>query len=421
MRGASWLAGISLIALAVLLGIGGAVLGFLGAAAFTSRIPLLGAVGLGLCLGIATALGWLAGTLLARDRRRIAISVGCGTALLVVVVSSVTVFKPLVPAAEIAPLAMPSDLGFWNLPTGSRIAYREVAAEVDTQKAPVIYLHGGPGAGVVSVEDLVQAFSFPARLGHAVFFYDQIGGGLSGRLTDVSEYTLERHLADLEAIRLHIGAETVILIGESWGAELATQYLAAHPDKVDRLILVSPGPLFPKEWGNRDPCDLKGRASTEIQNRFERIIGPRFWVAALLVEVNPEAAHAFLPDSEGDAMVRRMLALLLPGGVCDPAKLPPGEDFAFGMWGNLMTDEDYSEREPQIEDTLLRLDTPVLILRGECDYCIPEVARQYESMFSESTIVHVEGAGHLLWLERPEVLAETAGSFLSFGSDPLPQ
>jgi len=220
-RVASWLGGISLVTLAVLLGIAGAVLGFLGAAAFTSRVPLLVAGGLGLCLGIATGLGWLAGTLIARARRRrIAICVGCGTALLVVVVSSFTVFKPLVPTAEIIPLAVPPDVAFWDLPTGSRIAYREVAAIASAKKAPVIYLHGGPGAGVVSVEELVQAFSFPAWLGHDVVLYDQIGGGLSGRLSDVSEYTLERHVSDLEAIRLRIEAETVILIGESWGAKL---------------------------------------------------------------------------------------------------------------------------------------------------------------------------------------------------------
>ena len=75
---------------------------------------------------------------------------------------------------------------------------------------------------------LVQAFSFPTRLGHDVFLYDQIGGGLSGRLDDVSEYTLERHVSDLEAIRQRIEAETVVLMGESWGAKLATHYLVAH-------------------------------------------------------------------------------------------------------------------------------------------------------------------------------------------------
>lgn len=194
--------------------------------------------------------------------------------------------------------------------------------------------------------------------------------------------------------------------------------LAAHPDRVDRLLLVSPGPLYPKEWEDRDPCDLKGRASTEIQDRFERIIKPRFWTAGLLLEVNPVAAHAFLPDAEGDALARRMFALLLPGGVCDPTRLPAGEDFGFGMWGNVMTDEDSNERDVRIEDTLSELELPVLILRGGCDYCIPEVASQYESLFLESTLAHVEDAGHFLWLEKPDVLTEVGESFLSGEPEP---
>jgi proline iminopeptidase len=348
----------------------------------------------------------------------VALGVGGGTALLVVVVSSLTVFKPLVTASEMTPLAVPPEVAFWDLPTGSHIAYRKVAAVAGAERAPVIYVHGGPGAGVVSVEELVRAFSFPARLGHDVFLYDQIGGGLSGRLSDVSEYTLERHISDLEAIRVRLGTDRVVLMGESWGAELATQYLAAHPERVDRLILLSPGPLYPKEWGDRDPCDLKGRASAESQQTFDRFIGPRLWAAALLLEVDPVAAHAFLPDAEGDATIRRMLAPLLPGGVCDPANLPSGEHFAFGMWANLMTDEDYSERENRVEASLSRLETPVLILRGECDYCLPEVASQYDSIFANSTLVDVENAGHFIWLEEPEVLAEVVGTFLSRETGP---
>ena len=81
---------------------------------------------------------------------------------------------------------------------------------------------------------------------------------------------------------------------------------------------MSPGPLYSQDWGDRDPCDLIGRAPIEVQEQFERIIGPRFWAAALLLEVNPVAAHAFLPDAEGDAMFRHMMTMLLPGGVCGP-------------------------------------------------------------------------------------------------------
>ena len=91
------------------------------------------------------------------------------------------------------------------------------------------------------------------------------------------------------------------------------------------------------------------------------------------------------------------------------------------MWANLMTDDDYDERTTRIDDSLSRLDTPVLILRGACGYCIPEVASQYDSVFSHSTLIHVEDAGHFVWLEKPDVLAEVVGSFLSGELGPHPQ
>lgn len=406
--------GVLLLPLAVLVGFLAAALGFLLAALVTASVPVLVAVALVGCGMVSAGLGWVAGSLVHRPRRgRVALGVGVGTTLLVAAVAASTIFEPLVPAADIGPREVPPEVAYWDLATGSRIAYRRVAGAGSAPKPPVVYVHGGPGAGVVAVAELVRAFSFPAELGHDVLFYDQVGGGVSERLTDITQYTLARHVADLEAVRERLGAETFFLVCESWGAELCTHYLATHSERVERLVLVSPGALYPEEWGDEDPCDLQGRASPEAQRRFREMIGSRFWAAAALLEVNPAAAHAFLPDAEGDAMFRHMVALVLEGGVCEPGSLPPGEDFSFGMWANLMTDEDYDLERPRIDDALGRLDTPVLILRGECDYCVPEVAAQYEELLPGAALIDVAGAGHFLWLEAPDVLADRAGRFLA--------
>jgi hypothetical protein len=69
-------------------------------------------------------------------------------------------------------------------------------------------------------DDLDHAFyrQFAAD-GFRVYLYDQVGSGLSSRLR-VRDYTLERDVADLEAIRQQIGADRLILIGHSWGDHL---------------------------------------------------------------------------------------------------------------------------------------------------------------------------------------------------------
>jgi len=81
-----------------------------------------------------------------------------------------------------------------------------------------------------------------------------------------------------------------------------------------------------------------------------------------------------------------------------------------------MTDEDHDGTEVRLHEPLATIDIPVLILRGECDYCVPEIADRWAAVLPSSTLVHVEDAGHLLWLEKPDVLAEVGGAFLSGGS-----
>ena len=67
-----------------------------------------------------------------------------------------------------------------------------------------------------------------------MYLFDQAGSGLSDRLP-AADYTVERFVADIEAIRQQIGTERLILIGHSWGGTLVAHYAAAHPDRVAKV------------------------------------------------------------------------------------------------------------------------------------------------------------------------------------------
>ena len=81
-------------------------------------------------------------------------------------------------------------------------------------------------AAVVSFKPITEVISALSQNGYDVYFYDQIGGGLSGRLKNIREYRLSRHVADLDQIRNKINAEQIILIGESFGGTLATKFMS---------------------------------------------------------------------------------------------------------------------------------------------------------------------------------------------------
>ncbi len=123
---------------------------------------------------------------------------------------------------------------YWQLPTGSVIAYSEYdpPAGVALKTDAVVYLHGGPGVRQGPFDqDIYGRF---AGNGFRVFLYDQAGSGLSGFLPHLRDYTVARSVADLEAIRQKIGVEKMILIGHSWGSTLAASYMAKFPDHVAR-------------------------------------------------------------------------------------------------------------------------------------------------------------------------------------------
>jgi proline iminopeptidase len=102
----------------------------------------------------------------------------------------------------------------------------------------VIVLHGGPGA---HHDYLLPQYDQLAQ-GRSLFYYDQRGGGQSPVARDTPVGWRE-HVADLDAIRGHLGLDRLTLCGYSWGGLLAILYFLEHPDHVERLALVSPASI----------------------------------------------------------------------------------------------------------------------------------------------------------------------------------
>jgi len=113
-----------LLFLAVFLGMVGAVLGFLLCAVFLSNITLLSLMAVLVCFLISFSLsGFAGGKLLRAHRSRLALGVGLATVIGIILISSFTIFKPLVPSSEIIQPRVPETVDYWDLETGSRIAY----------------------------------------------------------------------------------------------------------------------------------------------------------------------------------------------------------------------------------------------------------------------------------------------------------
>ena len=71
---------------------------------------------------------------------------------------------------------------------------------------------------------------------HCVLF-DQRGCGRSTPHGETAQNTTQDLIADIEALRIHLGIEKWLLFGGSWGSTLALAYAIAHPERVTGLVL----------------------------------------------------------------------------------------------------------------------------------------------------------------------------------------
>jgi proline iminopeptidase len=183
-------------------------------------------------------------------------------ACLLLIFLLIFLFKIFYPRSyDVPQLHTRADEQYWNLSTGSRIGYVLIKAKNSSKTCPIIYLHGGPGGHINDsiIHDLLPL----ADSGYNVYLYDQIGSGQSARLNNIKDYTVDRNLKDLEEIIQKTGAQKVILIGQSWGAILATLFASDYADKIDKLILTSPGPIYPV---NNNLANCKLPDSIDLQN-----------------------------------------------------------------------------------------------------------------------------------------------------------
>jgi proline iminopeptidase len=108
--------------------------------------------------------------------------------------------------------------------------YWEVSG--NPQGVPVVFLHGGPGAGTQAIH---RRFFDPRRW--RIVLFDQRGAGRSEPHGETRQNTTELLVEDIEKLRKHLGVERWHLFGGSWGSTLALAYAQTHPARCLGMIL----------------------------------------------------------------------------------------------------------------------------------------------------------------------------------------
>lgn len=297
----------------------------------------------------------------------------------------------------------------WKLKTGSEIAVIVLKVKVASKPNPVIFVQGGPGGPIYDRN--IELLKNLTEDGYTVYLYDQAGCGFSARINDISEYTVARHVQDLYEIADRTGKEKVILLGQSWGAMLATEFAAAHPEKIEKLIFTSPGPILPvKEalTNQKAPDSLQLRQPFfSNQDGNKKMAGVRTDIIRFFaLNLNIRLAS----DKEMDWYASKLAFETGKSTVCDTS-LTNSFEAGSGYYCMIKTVQSFAQVSDK-RNELRKIQVPVLILKGQCDNIKWGFTAEYLSLFRNSRLVAVPNAGHGIGTEQPEIYLKTIREFL---------
>jgi proline iminopeptidase len=259
---------------------------------------------------------------------------------------------------------------------------------------PIVLLSGGPG---FDIEYMLPVAEFLPS-GYRSIAFEQRGTGRSRPQTfDPATLTIRTVVEDLEALRVQLQQERLSLLGHSWGGMLAMAYAAAHPDRVDRLILVdSGGPTleFTQWFGD----------NIEARLRPEDVELREYWMAAAKNGVDAgkaatEMMRAIVPGYFFDRKTALAFASAIKVGQFHP-------DVNERLFADMNTH--YDSREG-----LKDLKRPVLIIQGHQDPIGDKTAEDIRALIAGSTLVYIKRSGHFPWLEQPDAFRKAIADFLS--------
>ena len=255
----------------------------------------------------------------------------------------------------------------------------------------VIVIHGGPGGDyryLLSLKELADEYF--------VVFYDQRGTGLSPRVNP-KDITVEATLDDLDAIAEHYApGEQVYLLGHSWGAMVATGYLARRPEKVAKAVIAEPGAF-----------------THEDLDAFFRATAPRpsLELAFKVVRGFFETLHMNNPGPQArwDYFAVRASSSESHGGYYCGGKRS-GYSFPYWRWGVLAAQNlvrsgrDASGRfqGELLTDGLENYTDKVLLIASECNQLTGRTLQEKQlTFFPNADLAVIPNTGHEMFTEDP--------------------
>mgnify|MGYP001369288805 CR=1 FL=1 len=275
-----------------------------------------------------------------------------------------------------------------------------VVGDLHSEPAPVVVLHGGPGAA----HDYLETLAPLANLGRrGLLFYDQIGCGRSQHLPDAPTefWTVDLFCRELESLLEHLAIDRRYhVLGQSWGGMLAMEHALRRPSGLRSLVIAN-SPASIELWvaeANRLrellPDDVQGvlrrheDAGTTNSHEYEDAM-MRFYERHLCRIPFPDGLQRSFQQINDDPTVYHTMN-------------GPSE---FHVIGTLRTWD--------ITDRLGEIEVPALVISGEYDEATPAVVEPLVAALPNARWELFEDASHSTHVEQPERFLGLVAEFLA--------
>jgi proline iminopeptidase len=271
--------------------------------------------------------------------------------------------------------------GMGLVPDGDRMREKPVA----------FVLHGGPGGDHSSYK---PSFS-PLAERMQLVYVDHRGQGRSA--PELPErMNLDENVEDLEALRLHLGLERVVVIGTSYGGMVAQAYGARYPESVSHLVLI----VTASHAGfNARARQIVAERGTAEQNR----VCDQLWAGEL--DTVAKLRHYY--DQMGPMYSYRFDPVKAAAGRGRGILTPAALNEAFRPGGFLRTFD--------LRPELGRITAPTLILAGRHDWICPvEFSEEIHGLIPGSDLRVFEESSHSIRGDETQGLLDVIAGFVVY-------
>ena len=274
----------------------------------------------------------------------------------------------------------------------------------------VVMIHGGPG---MDAGYLINDFK-PLAKNHVLLYYDQRGSGRSA-LPDTtlaaSALHIDRHIADVEALRNYFHLSKVNLLGHSFGTVIAGMYALAYPEKINSLLLIGAVPPYAGDFGGRYEKSLNSRLSTLELKMLD----------SLNIEIasghNPVAACIAYWQIAMKPRIASGLDIKILQGDCCRA---PAEAIQYGYrYTNPITFSSLGDWD--FREGLRKVTAPTLLIHGTEESIPMDMVEEWTKFLPNSSLIKVERAAHFPYVEQPEKVWPPIETFLQSIKEPHQQ